>query len=653
MASSGSFNTTAYDGRYLHFSWSIKSQSVANNQTVISWSLDGAGGSTSTFYMAGNFKVVINGVTVYQSEDRIRLFNGTNVASGTATIKHNNDGSKTFSASAQAGIYNYEVNCKGSGSWSLTTIPRYATVSQSLTAKTETTLTVKWTSDSTIDYIWYSSNNGSNWHGINVTDGKSGSYTISGLDDGTSYKVKTRVRSKSTGLTTDSSALSVSTYDYPYANKMPDFQIGNTATIGLFNPLKRTVTVRFYGADGAYKDIGTTSSTTIGVPTDSTWVSWLYGTIPTSQSGAYRVRCLYDGHTWTKDGGSYSAKLADAAPIIGSVAYADQNTQVTGITQDDQLIVRNLSTVRYSAAGLSARFGATIASVKVTVNGKSYNLTLDGSGAAGGDATINSGTDVTAVFTVTDSRGLTETDSVTVRMLDYGLPTAIIAMARRNNFYSETDILVDANFSPIDGKNAVTIGYQARVKGTETYTVTGSLQDNVPAVITLANSDEWEVKITLTDLLGGTTSYNAVVPRGMPIIFFDRLRESVGVNCFPQHDGTLEVDGQIYLNGEMLKPPLVTQVFEVSDISLSAGRIGTKALQRSVTITKAGYTPIAATVTYVSNSNRFFPIVFFSSGRDLLYADFHRTSENSSATQSTAYSTTGVALRVVVAYLKD
>lgn len=123
MASSGSFKTSAYSGRYLVFAWSIKSQDVAANKTTISWSLKGAGGD-STWYKSGNFKVVIAGVTVYSSAARIELANGTTVASGTHTLVHNADGSKSFTASAEAGIYTTAVNCTGSGSFTLDTIPR-------------------------------------------------------------------------------------------------------------------------------------------------------------------------------------------------------------------------------------------------------------------------------------------------------------------------------------------------------------------------------------------------------------------------------------------------------------------------------------------------------------------------------------------------
>ena len=155
MATSGSFNTNAYDGRYLNFSWSRTGYSVANNTSTISWTLKGAGGD-STWYMSGNFKVVIDGSTVYSSATRIQLKNGTVVASGTYTLKHDSAGKKTFSASAEAGIYTVAVNCRGSGSFTLDTIARKSTLAASNgTLGTAQTLTVTRQSTSLTHTVTY------------------------------------------------------------------------------------------------------------------------------------------------------------------------------------------------------------------------------------------------------------------------------------------------------------------------------------------------------------------------------------------------------------------------------------------------------------------------------------------------------------------
>lgn len=133
------------------------------------------------------------------------------------TITHNSNGDKSITISGShtgnsASGSSKMGNASGSGSFTLTTIPRYATANQSLKSKTSFSITMNWSSDNTIDYIWYSKDNGTTWTGVDVIDGTSGSYTISSLSANTMYKIKTRVRRKDSQLTTDSSALSVTTY---------------------------------------------------------------------------------------------------------------------------------------------------------------------------------------------------------------------------------------------------------------------------------------------------------------------------------------------------------------------------------------------------------------------------------------------------------
>lgn len=131
---SGSFNTTAYSfssgTRYLTFSWSIAEQSIINKTTTISWSLVG-GGTYKYNPKCGGFRVVIDGVTVYEQPTsyRIEVLQGTVVASGTYTLQHDGNGNKSFSAYAEAGISTVAVNCSGSGSWDLKRIPQPSTVS--------------------------------------------------------------------------------------------------------------------------------------------------------------------------------------------------------------------------------------------------------------------------------------------------------------------------------------------------------------------------------------------------------------------------------------------------------------------------------------------------------------------------------------------
>lgn len=142
MATSGSFNTSSYEDRYLTLSWTATSQSVQNNSTVVHWVLKGAGGG-STWYMAGPVKVVIDGATVYNSSTRIQLGSSTKVAEGNITLKHKTDGTKSFTAKVAAAVYTYAVNCSGSSSFTLNPIPRKSTLTASNgTLGTAQTLTI-------------------------------------------------------------------------------------------------------------------------------------------------------------------------------------------------------------------------------------------------------------------------------------------------------------------------------------------------------------------------------------------------------------------------------------------------------------------------------------------------------------------------------
>lgn len=492
-------------------------------------------------------KCTVNG-TVYNWSGTIGGSGDLTLINKTLTVAHNSDGTKTisFSASIQLDITWSGVQIgtiSGSGSLALTDIPRYATVSQSVASRTETTVAIKWASDSTIDYIWYSTNNGSTWTGINVADGKSGTYTISGLAANATYQIKTRVRSKASQLTTDSSSLSVTTYNYPYANSMPSFTIGQTLTIGLYNPLGRTVTVNIIGADNSQCSNDTTAKTSITGYAGSGVTSNLYASIPNAQSGTYKVKVTYGSNVTTKTGGTYKIDANVCKPVIGGASYADVNSTTTAITENAQQIIQNQSTVRYTATGLAAKNSATVSSCSVKVNGNTYNMPISGTTATGGNAAINSGMDVQAVITVTDSRGLTASKTITVTMLELSNPKALITLQRQDNFYTATNITVDATYSYVDGKNTIAISYACTKDGDSSATVSGSLSDNVQSTIQLDNNYSWAVKVTLVDRFGLTTVYNLQVSRGMPIIFFDRLLSSVGVNCFPQFEKSLELNG--------------------------------------------------------------------------------------------------------------
>lgn len=237
--------------------------------------------------------------------------------------------------------------------------------------------------------------------------------------------------------------------------------------------------------------------------------------------------------------------IVDADPTVSGAAYADTNSSTLAITGNNQKIIQGQSTVNFSISSLAAKKYATLAQVVISVNAVTLYDTISGSSLSDYSisfGTINSSSNLSATIKVIDSRGNSTTVTLPITMLAWSLPTAIITCSRLNNFYSETTLNVDALYSSLDGNNTITIQYQYKQVTASSWSALQSLQDNVPTTVSLDNNYQWNVKVIVTDRIGSTT-YNLTVERGIPIIFFDRLRRSVGVNGFPNNDNSFEVGG--------------------------------------------------------------------------------------------------------------
>ena len=467
MATSGTFKTSAYDGACLQFDWTLKSQSTVNNQSVISWTLKGSGIQSGYWYMAGPFKCVINGATVYQSSTRIKLYTGTVVASGEIAIGHDNNGSKSFSAYAECAIYTSAVNCKGSGSWSLPDIERASQPSLNT-----------WPTNS------------------------------------------------------------------------PNFNIGDTIVVHMnrkSSVFTHTVVLKL----GSYSyTIGTGVTDNISLDTDRI-ASNLYAQMPNSNSMAGEITVT----TYSGSAVIGTSSCAIIAHVVNSnptfdVAYSDSNSKTIAITENNQYIIRNNSTLKISVSNAQALNSATLKSITAVVNGNAYTGTLNGSTGVINVGVINVSYDTEVNVKLTDSRGNEGIRKITVLVYDWTLPSAIIKLNRKSNYYSESILNVNASYASIGEKNSVTIKYRTKKVANSTYSTYTAIQNNTDANFTADNEYEWNVQVNVADKLGNTT-YNLILPKGIPIAYADIKKYSFGVNCFPKFDNSLEVNGMC-LSGQVL-----------------------------------------------------------------------------------------------------
>jgi hypothetical protein len=467
MASSGSFNTSAYSSRYLTFSWWVNSQDIGNNKTNIGWKLVGAGGTTTSWYTSGNFKVVINGSTVYSSSTRISLYNGTTVASGSLDIYHDSDGNKTFSASAEAGIYYVAVNCSGSGSWSLPQIARYSVISSADNFNDEGNPSMSFTNPS-------------------------GGY----------FALKAKIEAG-----------------------------GNTQLIT--RTLSSTATSCTFSLSDSERNTLRNLCTTSNSLSVRFTICCMSGSTELSSSYLDRTMTIVNGNpTFTSS----------------NITYKDSNATTTNVTGNNQQLVQNLSNLYVTISSATGKKGASISKYEATINGTTKSLTASGNIDFG---VINSSSNLTLSVKVTDSRGNTTTATKTVTFLAWSLPSAIISLKRKNNYEDETYLTVNASYSSVNSKNKLTIQYQYKKTTESTYSTATTLSNNTKATMTKDKESAWDYKIILKDSFG-TTTYNLILPKGKFILFVDTKKLSVGINCFPSNNESLEVNGLEFLEYDVI-----------------------------------------------------------------------------------------------------
>ena len=448
-----------------YVNWQQVSQSTANNSTTINWQAGLYTGTSSShdFWYSNAVKitnVTINGQTVSTGGtwSNIKTGGDNQLLSNSITIPHNSDGTKTFSISISGWLYG-SGNKSGSGSFTLTSIPRkttvtlsvskrdetslifnwsaadtvdyswystnngstwtgkaitegtsgsyivdglsagqtynckikvrrkdsqlesdpsttaaqttYAIPTQSLKSKTETSITMNWSIDSTANYIWYSKDNGSNWTAVGAVNATSGNYTISGLTAGKTYNIRTRIRrsGSNTYYQNGSNNLSVTTHPYPSIVEngvsKTDLKIGQSQTVTLNNPLSRNVTVymKQNNTSGTTLYSGTTTGTSLTFTPNA---NTLYNSIPSSKEGNAVYYVVYSNQTSATRSGKYSTDNSQGQqdPIF-DVNDWSYTANYTELTNNDQAIINGKSTVTFTVNNpATAKNGSSIANYK-------------------------------------------------------------------------------------------------------------------------------------------------------------------------------------------------------------------------------------------------------------------------------------------------
>lgn len=170
MATSGSFNTNTVGSFYFTFYWERTGYDSAKNETYINYSVTAHNtpGNYRTVYLK---EIWINGscylADAGASSSGVKYYDGDVVKSGSVTIPMTgSDGSGSFAATLYMGVGKYPgSNCDGTGSWTLDTIPRNSSVSNTPTWTAPNSVTCNISRHSTFTHtvVLQLKNSSGNW----------------------------------------------------------------------------------------------------------------------------------------------------------------------------------------------------------------------------------------------------------------------------------------------------------------------------------------------------------------------------------------------------------------------------------------------------------------------------------------------------------
>lgn len=565
------FTSKSYEGRYLQLTIT-ESVNVVENTSTLTWVLQSLGGSVN-YYTTGPTTVTINGTQVYYkartawSTSQFPAAKGS--TSGTITVAHDSNGSKSISVGFSTAIYTSTVTEHG-GTMVLSNIDRAApSVSVNVSSITANSIKITVSSSATANKWWYSLNGGSSWVAFNSSSGASKETTVTGLSPNTSYTVQACARKSYNGVDGYSGKTTVKTLGGSVLSSVSTLTADNATA-------KITLSATVYDTSYKHKLVLKDGSTTV---LTLTGLSLSNGSNTITLTAAQRSSILADmaakksftgtfklstfsgssqiGSTSTKTA-TVQTTAANSAPTFSGFTYKDTNTTAAGVTGNNQILIQSVSTLQVIASAATAKNGATISS---------YSVSVGGSTASSTTVTLNVGKIYTSgtvpiIVTAIDSRGYTSSATVNITVIAYksiDITTAI--MRRVNEIEDVTQVTLEGDITPVKvnnvNKNTLRkLYYQYKRTDASAYS---SLTD-ITSFATFNDSgftftsDEWlsldanyswYVRFYVYDNLTGDTA-TITVSQGTPLISF--RRKKVGINK-REPTQALDVDGNIAANG--------------------------------------------------------------------------------------------------------
>lgn len=466
MATLGSKSIAATSHNTLKFSWTLDSQSIANNTSTVSWKMqlisDKYGAISST--ASKDYKVVVNGTT-YSGTNTIGIAASTTktLKSGTTTITHASDGTKTFSYSfSQEFAITFSGSSVGtkssSGSGTLTTIPRKSTLSASNgILGTAQTLTVNRNSSSFTHTITYKCGTAS---GTVCTKSSStsiswtpptslASQNTSGTSVSITFTITTYNGTTSLGSNTKTITCSIPSDTAPTVSLTVTDATGNFDTYGAYIQGISKFNVQLTDAGSSGSTISSRKTTANG----KTYTAKSFTTGVLTSSGTLNVNTtVTDSRGRTASASKSLTVLAYSAPKISNVSVKRCNSSGTSASNGSYLCLTFSSTVsslnNQNTATYVLKYKKTSASsyTSVTLSSFANNYSVSNGTyifAADTSSSYDVILEVTDAFKTVDSNGSGSSIKKLFSFLSRGLGIALGKVAELEGVF-DVDFKINA-----------------------------------------------------------------------------------------------------------------------------------------------------------------------------------------------------------------
>lgn len=252
-----------------------------------------------------------------------------------------------------------------------------------------------------------------------------------------------------------------------------------------------------------------------------------------------RAKCTGNSCTvrygiYTIIGGSSYASYVDKTmtivngnPIFTDFIYKDTNTNITAITEDNQILVKGLSTLQATipvANKMEALKQATPKNYVATIDTINQSINYDDEN----DIIFNLGGINTAGtqrlnIRAYDSRNNSTLVYKDIIVYDYAKPVINFTAERLNNFEDQTTLKISGSFSSLNidnvEKNTIqSVQYRYKEKSSETwgnwintsFTLNNNEFNCSDVIIALDNTEEFDIEVKVTDNLSNNNTTTSI-----------------------------------------------------------------------------------------------------------------------------------------------